>query len=148
MKLIITGIIWITLSVFLHWLLLYLNWYSDLPSINIKSGARSTHIGVFFCLLLGASIVGLWEVVKHDYINKQCEKCGSSRKVTYKSTLLSSAEKERLYKEKPDLFAKININLPLSLESNVTENRAICVKCNHLRNLRLSTDAHLVRNLK
>jgi hypothetical protein len=144
MKHIITGIVWITLSVFLHWLLLHFNWYSELPSINIKSAARSTHIGVFFCFLLGAIVVGSWEVVKHDYVNKQCEKCGLSRKVTCTSTLLSSAEKEKLYNEKPDLFAKININLSLSLESNVTENRTICVKCNHVRNLRLSTDAHLV----
>lgn len=143
MKHIINAIVWVTLSFFLHWLLLHFNWYSELPSINIK-GARSYHIGVFFCLSLGASVVYYWDMVKHDYINKKCGKCGVSRTVTYQSTLLSSAEKKKLYKEKPDLFAKININLSASLESNVTENRTICVKCNHVRNLRLSTDAHLV----
>lgn len=129
---------------FLYWLLLHLNWYTNLPSINIKSGTSSTYFGIFLCFLLGAFVVGLWEMVKKVYIEKQCEKCGLSRKVTYQSTLLSSVEKEKLFKEKPGLFAKININLSLSLESNVTENQTICVNCSHVRNLRLSNDAHLV----
>ena len=35
MKHIINGIFLVTLSFFLHWLLLHFNWYSELPSINI-----------------------------------------------------------------------------------------------------------------
>ena len=75
--------------------------------------------------------------------SKECPRCGVSRAITKSTILLSTEEKEGLFKTSPQLFSEIDLELRSAIESRVTATYVECKNCGNQLECSLKTDAHI-----
>lgn len=130
----------------LHWIMLQMAWYSSLPNLawDDEYGVQnSVHSGLIGIILLALTIGVASEEVARRFRSKECPRCGVSRAIKKSTILLSTEEKEGLFKTSPQLFSEIGLELRSAIESRVTATYVQCKNCGNQLECSLKTDAHI-----